>query len=460
MYERSDENFPNPERGFYFPFDPLGLDAKDFVYPLSIAQLQEVRNQNLTLVRRIYLISEFRDQPISESFLNMISNDCESARKAGIKMIIRFSYNWLHGGPDASTDRILSHLDQLKPVLQTNHDVIAYMEAGFIGFWGEWHDSSNGLLPPDGSTVTDDARKILLKILSVLPDDRMVAIRYPRYKKQILNNNNSLTSQETFDGSAQARIGYHNDGFRSNIDDAGTYVNTDSVNVNEEKIWLNLDTTYVVQGGEPAWVSTYPPGYDDCEGALTDFARMHWSGMNVDQADPAAKPVYQTWINQGCMEEIKRRLGYRFRLTKSVIPARVKPGSTFFMEFEIANDGWASPYNPRKLEVILRNNETQQEYYLPVNENPRMWMPNTTHLVKIRGCIPASIPLGSYEILLNLPDPTTELYNHPEYSIRLANQNVWEKDTGYNSLFKSIVIDTDEPGIDDCGNDLLIFRKK
>jgi hypothetical protein len=52
--------------------------------------------------------------------------------------------------------------------------------------------------------------------------------------------------------------------------------------------------------------------------------------------------------------------------------------------------------------------------------------------------LPSNLPLGTYDLLLNLPDPTTNLRNRVAYSVRLANQSVWEVSTGYNSLLHSI----------------------
>lgn len=450
-YQKSEENFPNPERGFYKTSDPIGNTQKP---PLTLSELQQIRKDNMSMIRRYYLISEFRDKPISQSYLDMISNDFKTARLAGIKMIIRFTYNWSGGGPDAPASRILAHLDQLKPVLIANYDVIAYMEAGFIGNWGEWHDSTNNLVAPWTKALSDDAKKIFFKILSVLPKERMVALRYNKHKKQIFDQN-ALTPEQAFNTSDKARTGHHNDVFRGDIDEGGTYNHTNPAIVDQEKAWLNLDTRYVVQGGEPGWASD-PPTYDDCPGALTDFARMHWSGMNVNQKD--APTVYQGWKDQGCMEEIKRRFGYRFQLISSSIPDKVKPAGTFSMSFKITNNGWASPYNPRSLEVILRNTQTGKQYYLPVPEAVRLWMPGTIKEVKIVSGIPLTMPPGEYQVLLNLPDPTSTLYKRPEYSIRFANQNVWETSTGYNSLLRSVIIDSNAAGETYSGSQFLKSR--
>lgn len=48
----------------------------------------------------------------------------------------------------------------------------------------------------------------------------------------------------------------------------------------------------------------------------------------------------------------------------------------------------------------------------------------------------AGVPVGVYEMLLNLPDPL--LRNRPEYSIQLANVELWEATTGFNKLLKDM----------------------
>lgn len=434
-YSSSSENFPNPERGFFAPFDPIESNP---VSPLQLSDLQKVRSDNMTLVRRIYLLSEFRDKPLSQSFLDIISNDCKIARQAGVKLIVRFSYNWSGNLNDAPRDRILSHLDQLKPVLQANYDVISYMEAGFIGAWGQWNRSSNNLIDNWTLSVTNDSRAIFSKILSVLPIGRMVLLPYVKQKMEIFNTTNPLTSTQAFNGSNQARTGSHNDGFLASSDDWGYYTYG---NVERDKTFLNLDNKYVPHGGETASSSSEAQPYIGCSNALKELARMRWSVLNsFNKGFGDGWNVLQKWEKDGCMPEIKRRLGYRFRLLKSTTPDRVKPAGIFSMNVEIVNDGWASPSNPRSLEVILRNRQTGKKYYLPVPKPVRMWMPGATQTVNIVGGIPATMPQGEYQVLLNLPDPTTNLYSRPAYSIRLANQNVWEASTGYNSLLQSVII--------------------
>lgn len=431
-YQRSDENFSNPERGF-------SMASFSNEHPLTVDEIQSAKKNNFSLIHRQYYLTEFRNSALSQSFLDSLTKDFETARQGGIKLVLRFAYDW-EGGQDASKDRILSHLDQLKPVFQANQDVIAFMEAGFIGAWGEWHTSSNQL---ENQT---DKRTILLKILSVLPTQRMVVLRYPHDKIEGFNNNKPLTSQEAFNGSNRARTGGHNDCFVASIDDAGTYASTDPNVIESKKNFLNLDNRYVPQGGETCRSSEY----SNCPNTLKELERMHWSQLNFSY-QPS---VLQGWKDQSCMEEMKRRLGYRFRLIDSSILDKVKPNGTFSMSFKVTNEGWASAYNPRNLEVVLRNKNTGAQYYLPVPEAVRMWMPGETKTVNITGGIPSTMPSGEYQVLLNLPDPTSTLRNRPEYSIRLANQNVWEASTGYNSLLRNVIVDPNAGGDTYSGSQL------
>jgi len=60
--------------------------------------------------------------------------------------------------------------------------------------------------------------------------------------------------------------------------------------------------------------------------------------------------------------------------------------------------------------------------------------------------LPSTVEPGTYQLLLNLPDPEPTLKGRPEYSIRLANAGVWEAATGYNNLQATIEIDTGAGG--------------
>ncbi|MBV6623983.1 MAG: DUF4832 domain-containing protein [Rivularia sp. (in: Bacteria)] len=440
-YSQSFENFSNPERGFYLNYGPT-----DENYPLNPRRVQEAKNENMSLIRRIYSLSNYRDSPLPQSFINVVAQDLQQARQSGVKLIIRFAYNWFKGGEDAPKDQILAHMEQLRPVLQDNYDAIAYVHAGFIGSWGEWNRSTNDLLN------TQDMRDILFKFLSVVPSERMIALRYSYYKKRIYDNNNPLTASEAYSGGNRARTGAINDCFLASRDDAGTYLFDQDIE--PQKDYLSQDNLYLVQGGETCSSDKFAQPYIGCDNALQDLQRMRWSAINAR----FKRDVTDLWKNQGCYGEISRRLGYRFNLVNSEITNSLKPGGRFFAKLNIENVGWANAYNPRLLEIVLRNKQTNQEYYLRVNEDVRRWTTGETTTVNIEGGLPSNMPLGEYDIFLNLPDPQPRLYNRPEYSIRLANVDIWEESTGYNFLQNSLVVDDNAGGESYSGSSQFVSR--
>jgi len=75
---------------------------------------------------------------IPEDVLQKIDKDFATAREAGVKLIIRFCYTEDPNLPDAPRHIVLSHINQLKPVIYKNHDVIYAVQAGFIGTWGNY----------------------------------------------------------------------------------------------------------------------------------------------------------------------------------------------------------------------------------------------------------------------------------------------------------------------------------
>ncbi len=422
MYQPTDEIFPNPERGF-------SAYRSTWLTPEFCKQM---RDQNVTVIQRIHTMPQFRSDSISQYYLDLIGTDFNTAREGGIKLVLRFSYtnifrNENDYGPDASLDTILLHLNQLEPLFQAHADAIAYIEAGFIGVWGEWYYSTHKL------NNTNDRRSVLFKELSVLPERRAVVVRTPSYKRDIFKVYTPLTPDSAFSGSYRARTGAHNDCFLASATDYGTYGN-----IEQDKTFLNLDNRYVPQGGE----TCNPSAYSGCENAMKDLERMHWSLLNKDYH----QTVLNGWISEGCMDEIRRRLGYRFELLESVMTDSLKPGSAFTLDLRVANLGYASPYNPRNLEIILRKQDGGK-YFFIADEDPRFWMSGDTLDAHIEAGIPADMPAGLYTVMLHLADPEPELYNRPEYAIRLANDGVWEDSTGYNLLHQVLYIDPSYGGL-------------
>ena len=441
-YLPTDENFPNPERGFYRQRVPFWLGTVRF--PLDDRALAGFREEGISLLRAYFVIDEFLNTPLPPEALNNITADFAAVRRAGLKIIPRFTYNFPTietpaETEDAPLDRVLGHIDQLTPILRANADVIAFMEVGFVGAWGEWHTSSSGLLEPDHSLNTSSA-SIVERVLGALPANRMAALRYPYHKQQLFGLL-PLAPAQAFGGTPQARIGAHNDCFASDVTNGGTYSAPPRLaqTVAALKKYLSDDNRFVPQGGESCATdvdsSVFSQPYVHCVSALADFAMMKWSTINIEYHPM----VISVWQQEGCLDEIKRRLGYRFRLVDADLPARLSPGDRLNIRLNLSNDGWAAPYNPRLVEVVLRHRLTGRLHTFPVDADPRSWEPGT-HAVEVNQSLPVEFGSGVYDILLNLPDPERSLYGRPEYSIRLGNAGLWEPQTGVNNLQASLAV--------------------
>ncbi len=431
-------NFPNPERGWWIPSYPkIGSPMiKDDL-------LTNLRNSSYSVVHGRYDIDAFRTSPFSQEFLDLFQQDFNTCREIGVKMIPLFIYARDESEPDASYDIVIKHLDQIKPILQKNEVVIAYFGTGFIGAWGEWHTSTNNLVDNSCySKVNSNTIGIHNKILEVLPKSRMTVLRYPRQFFDFYGEN-ALTAQEAFNQSDKARTGFRNHYFSGNLQDGSSWARINSsCNLDGDeslKTLVRNQCAYTVYELEP---DTNLPNTDPVYAGTTSLQKM------ADQRASTSNVYYNKgmidrWKSEGVFDEMSRRMGYRFKLISSTFPTSINQGSSLAVNFTIKNDGFASPYNARDLELVLKAKSNGAVTRIKINKDPRFWLPDNGDIaINENIAIPNNLAAGQYDLYLNLPDPMASLNTRPEYSIRLANQNTWDAATGYNSLQRSITVNT------------------
>jgi hypothetical protein len=420
-YSPSTENFANPERGFYHHTGDC--DKADF----SQSTLESYRtSQGISLVMCVFYLAEYKNGPIAQAALDQLQQQFATVRAAGLKMVLRLAYTTSTTGDDATKDRVLAHLDQLAPYLDAGKDVIAVVQTGLIGAWGEWYYTQNfGNAGVVSATDWANRKAVTDKLLSVVPSTRMIQLRTPKFKRTMYSTT-PVQPGDAYNGSSLSRIGHHNDCFLASADDFGTYENP-----SVEYPYLQADATYVAMGGETCGVNA---PRSQCPTATTELAQFHWSFINTDY-EPN---VLNSWNTGGCLTTISKNLGYRLRLESGTYPDTASPGGSLPISFTVHNDGYATPFNPRNLELVLRNTSTGSTYKLPIASDARRWTAGTSTTVSQTLTVPSSLPAGSYALLLNLPDPL--LSTRPEYSIRLANQNTWDAATGMNSLLHTLTV--------------------
>lgn len=421
-YTESDEDILNPERGF---FTPISLPTEK--------NLQIVRDvDGNTLIRSNVYLNAYRDQRLPESFLDDLDTDLEQARAAGIKVILRFSYSagpLKNTEPDASQDRILSHIQQLKPIFQRHGDIIPWIEAGFIGAWGEWHHSTNGI---DKNLAAK--RTILKALLEALPPTTFVQLRYPSDIRQLVGT--PLTQNDVLKGNQRARIGHHNDCFLASPNDQRTYSRDGQRTMQQEQDDIAQLGRFAPVGGETCALN---PPRTDCKNALQELAYLRFTDINRG----FHKQVLQEWKDQGCNAEIRRRLGYRLVLEQAILRGWVRPGGTVQMTVQLANHGFTAPVHMRPVLVVLDGPE-RFVFEIPALD-PRRWEPGTPITIDVELLIPTDARSGSYRMALWLPDTAPSLRDDARYALRFANLGTWDARMGWNVLWESVQVDANIP---------------
>ncbi len=410
LYTASDAVILNPERGFFAPYTLPGS-----------AGFSAVRLIGKTLVHLNIRLDKWRETDIPQKVLDGLQTNFDDIRAGGVKAILRVAYNngpYPDSEPDASKAQILRHITQLTPLLQNNADVIAWVEAGFIGAWGEWHTSTHGLdnLP--------DKQEILFALLKALPETRAVQVRYPANILEMFPA--ALTEKQAFDGSNQARVAHHNDCFLSSNTDVGTYERDGSNTMARDQAYLTELTRFTPMSGESC--APNPPR-SECTIALQEMALLHFSSIN----EAFHEGILRSWKDGGCMEEISNRMGYRLTLLNADFNEQISPGGTLDLTVHLSNTGFASMINERHLYVVLLAQDGSLRHQAKVEIDPRRWEPGKTQFnVKVH--IPTNAKAGEYKLALWLPDGYESLRDNPLYAIQFANTDLWDEATGLNLL--------------------------
>lgn len=455
--------FANPERGFYRYFEsrsstPTSWTVAALTNTNAVSWLTAAEEATISQIYCLFYLDTFLKSNLNQSYLNHIRANLTNIRNAGRKCILRFAYtdnsddNNQNDIPDilenAALDtepelaQLLGHIDQLKPILQEYADVIAVLQAGFIGIWGEWyytdHFVDNPAQPDVISAQQYERRKaVVLRLLDALPATRMVALRYPLLKKKMFGRETPITANEAFQNTPLARLGVHNDAFLNSYGDSGTFQSE------ADRTYLQAESLYLTMGGEVNQPESGAPARG-CVNALSEMSKYHWSYINTDYYIP----TLQSWKQGRCIHNTSNiagsmldRLGYRLVLKKGTYPTTARPGGNLTIQIELVNEGFAAPFNPRDLYLVLQNKSTGVIWKAKLPDDPRRWLANgQPHTIARTVTLPTTLATGNYGVFLHLPDPYVSLNTKPAYSIRFANNNTWKTTSGWNDLLHTLIV--------------------
>ena len=428
--------FPNPERGFT---EELGGETmltnsnNHVIQPEADWYFESSGDRaSQSLVVVIYYLGNYRSKDLSSQILQGFDEDMQILRNKGFKCVLRFAYDW-NSNNDATLAWTKRHIDQLKPHLAANADVIYVLQTGFVGQWGEWYYSSHH--GNETQDLTANRREILEAMIDACPSDRFLLVRYPMIKTDYLGDNNALTSAQAFTTATRARIGHHNDAFLNAYGNDGTYASHNSGDDPAVRQYIADETLYVPNGGETNVESSSKANsvYTQAE---SEMSMYHWSFCGSTYAEA----VTNKWRSSGIYNNLDRKMGYRYQLVSGTFSDQVAPGGKLSVNLQIRNTGYAPLYNERHAYIVLKNGN--KVYSLQLNSDPRRWLPNdAVTTINEQLTVPTNVPAGTYQLYIHMPDKYASLASNPKFSIRFANQgNLWEASTGMNKLNASVVV--------------------
>lgn len=266
--------------------------------------------------------------------------------------------------------------------------LIAYIELGSLGHWGEWHIKANeGLKPMPGQAIRET---YVGHYLDVFPH-AMLLMRRP------------------FAIANGERLGLFNDmmGHKQATD---TWLG-----------WINEGGEYD-QTGESAALSAMPDGwkYAPIGGEMTHSipARQIYL-TDLETTLKQVEASHATFIGPGGYENpendrqisigqamITGRLGYAFHIQSAILPSRLFLGDTLKGEVRLRNVGIAPFYQNWPMQVKVTNELGQATTVLLEQPQLTQLLPETTLV------IPFEVPLGLMEdgkcqIFFSIIDPLT-----------------------------------------------------
>ena len=325
-YEESNEVLLNPDRGFYHQIG--GNHRKPSYLSINAPMKGGISNyssyqRHATVYRVYFSLKEFREKSIDDKTLNEVVKLLDRAKEKNVTLIPRFYYFWGYenGKPIKSPKKeiIREHVKQLAAVINRYPESISFVEMGFLGAWGEWHSDQYG----SGGKHKPFRTELVELILEEFNPNIHFALRYPTDRKKAKNV------------KGINRVGFHHD--------CPNYLSDRYPKNKAEKV-----TTSLPQGGEVC--KEQPKGqfgkssnfdkFYGCEVMIKYFNKFNFDVLNGSNWAGSNS----RFASQGCWEEIRDRLGYRFVIKSS----KYENG---WLEFTVKNVGFGKSFKKRNLEI-------------------------------------------------------------------------------------------------------------
>lgn len=439
--EESSEKLSNPYIGWYTMYGyllsedasfNLPLAANDIVMPsdciLPYSDEHDLSKlyPDMTLLQ--INLNNYANCDLSSLALTQLDNIFSAWSETFSSLIVRFVYDWDGHGMTTepeSINQVLSHMEQIAPVINKYASSIYILQGIFVGSWGEMHGSAH---------MADGGMEVLINKLSQITDPSIfLSVRTPAQLRTITKSKKPLDASSAFDGTLFSRLGLFNDGMLGSANDTGTYGEAAASSSDYFSAWIRDDELafqnelcrFVPNGGEVIIDNEY----NNLANAISDLSRMHVSYLNsaydASVLDKWKKDIFTSdasdiFYGQSGYDYIGNHLGYRFVIRSSscdFIPF-ISESASFSVIIE--NVGFANALRTFDINIHAIS-ENGQIYTVSTEADTRFWDSITSNKIS------ASLDLGllsdsSYDIYISCFD---EALNRPIFFANETDECIW-----------------------------------
>lgn len=443
----------NPDRGYhlecrYFAHNLTNPFSAGEVYPkgfLDDRELSYGSTDGSTKIVQLYIyLTGYARKNIDEQGLNNIQTVFDGLKAKGYKAILRFAYNWWGENQynsnwqneEESEEWVYKHIEQLKPVLQENVGLIAAMQAGFLGRWGEWHNTSV-LTGPNAQRVKNG---VINRLLEAFPAPYCIEMRYPSQK-------NALTLDNEVNRTT--RLGYCNDFFTAGEHELAE--NNDYVPGTDEYNQVANESYQLYVSGEMPYPEDSEWGLSKLisqMGTLRILRDHHYSAFDITQNENIN--IY-SWKNSSVTasllaknnilfdesyfkedgkevartfyEFVRDHLGYRINVKKADLSA---DGSNLKYHIELTNTGFCTVLNPKDVYLVFVSESGVAKEVKLEGVNPKDWQPFDVKAkdykavtYTLEGTATTGLS-GKYKVGIWMPEPASGLTYNAKYAVKFA----------------------------------------
>lgn len=385
-YSESGDAIKNPYVGLYSIRGYLLAEDATFSLPEANAAIDS-NSSSFELSLLEINLKNYGNCDLSDNALSQIDSILSAWTKTGSQLILRFLYDWdgqnLKNEPN-ELSQILTHMEQVGPIVNKYASSVYIMQGIFVGNWGEMNNTTH--------MGNGEMETLIQKLDDVIDPSIFLSVRTPAQLRTIVGEYHDTKlphcPQPNLLSSLSSRLGLYNDGMLGSANDIGTYGDKTAADLDtnyydawtreDELAFQNNLCRYVPNGGEVIIDNVY----NDFDNAVKDLSQMHVSYLNSEYDSTVLNKWKATivngtdnvWNGMSGYDYIERHLGYRYILDSSSLKFHPLFDDTGMLTVTIRNVGFSNCYRPLEASVYVVSDLTGDcVAKVPIDTDPRLW---------------------------------------------------------------------------------------